>query len=98
MYNDYDNLSFDEQLQLSEEQIRRRHQQRMFMQRNAELLQQELELEAELLEENPEFAQVIHQLNLLETQAGQQGVKDVIQGDSSPKSRNMWGGFFPGLK
>ncbi|MBD6621153.1 hypothetical protein FNW02_37015 [Komarekiella sp. 'clone 1'] len=98
MYNDDDDLSFEEQLQLTESQIRRRHQQRIFMRRNAELLQQELELEAELLEENPELNQVIHELNTLEIQTGQQGLKDAIQGESSPKHRNVWDSFFPGLK
>ncbi|WGV29213.1 hypothetical protein [Halotia branconii] len=96
MYNDYDGLSFNQHLQLTEEQIRRRHQQRMFMRRNAELLQQELEIEAELLEENPELAQVIHELNTLEIQAGQQGLRGAVQGKSSPKSRSLWSGFFPG--
>ncbi|WP_277883415.1 hypothetical protein [Nostoc flagelliforme] len=43
------------------------------MRRNTQLLQQELELEAELLKENPELAQVIHSLNMQEIQSNQQG-------------------------
>jgi hypothetical protein len=50
MYNESDDLSFEEQLHLTEEEIIRRHNQQMFWRRNAQLLQQELELEAELLE------------------------------------------------
>ena len=56
MYNDeYDNLSFEEQLCLTESLIRQRHNQQMFLRRNAQLLQQELSFEAELLEDNPEL-------------------------------------------
>ncbi|BBD62796.1 hypothetical protein NIES2109_56460 (plasmid) [Nostoc sp. HK-01] len=61
----HDGLNFEDELLLSEEQIRRRHNQRRFLRRNAQLLQQELELEDELLESNPELAQMIHDLNVL---------------------------------
>ncbi|WP_041566661.1 hypothetical protein [Nostoc punctiforme] len=37
MYNQYDDLSFSEQLHLTEEEIRRRHNQQMFLRRNAQL-------------------------------------------------------------
>ncbi|MBW4430049.1 MAG: hypothetical protein KME50_38350 [Nostoc desertorum CM1-VF14] len=95
MYNDeYDNLSFEEQLHLTEEQIRRRHNQQMFLRRNAQLLQQELELEAELLEENPELAQAVHAFNMHEILVQQQGS---IQGDSTSKGQSVWSKFFPGL-
>ncbi|MEA5606225.1 hypothetical protein [Nostoc sp. UHCC 0252] len=97
MYSDYDDLNFEERLQLTESEIRRRHQQRMFLRRNAQLLQQELELEAELLEENPELAQVIHSLNMQEIQSQQQGLFGVMQGDSNPKGQSVWNKFFPGL-
>jgi hypothetical protein len=76
MYNEYDNLSFEEQLHLTESLIRRRHNQQMFLRRNAQLLQQELELEAELLEENPELAQTIHSLNMQEIQSNQRGLQN----------------------
>ncbi|YAF99439.1 MAG: hypothetical protein AB3A66_30290 (plasmid) [Nodularia sp. CChRGM 3473] len=97
MYNEYDGLNFDERLQISEEQIRRRHSRQRFLRRNTELLQQELEFEDELLEENPELAQIIHEVNSLEIQAEQQGFRNVIQGESAPKSQNIWSKFFPGL-
>lgn len=71
--------------------------QQIFWRRNAQLLQQELELEAELLEENPELGEAIHHLNLQDILAQQQGLKGVMQGDSTPKSQNIWSKFFPGL-
>ena len=98
MYNDeYENLSFEEQLHLTEEEMRRRHNQQMFLRRNAQLLQQELSFEAELLEDNPELAQTIHSLNMQEIQAQQQGSFGVMQGDSTPKEQSVWSKFFPGL-
>ncbi|ACC84897.1 hypothetical protein [Nostoc punctiforme] len=98
MYNsEYDDLSFEEQLQLSESLMIRRHNQRMFLRRNAQLLQQELELEAELLEGNPELAQAVHAFNLQEIQAQQQGSFGVMQGDSTPKKQSVWSKIFPGL-
>ncbi|AUB35571.1 hypothetical protein COO91_01461 [Nostoc flagelliforme CCNUN1] len=97
MYNQYDDLSFSEQLHLTEEEIRRRHNQQMFLRRNAQLLQQELELEAELLEDNPELAQAVHAFNLQEIQAQQQGSSGVMQGDSTRKEQSVWSRFFPGL-
>lgn len=97
MYNEYDELSFDEQLHLSESLIIRRHNQQMFLRRNAQLLQQELSLEAELVEENPELAQAINHLNLQEIQAQKQGLFGFIQGESTPKVQSVWSKFFPGL-
>ena len=98
MYNDeYENLSFEEQLHLTEEEMRRRHNQQMFLRRNTQLLQQELSFEAELLEDNPELAQTIHSLNMQEIQAQQQGSFGVMQGDSTPKEQSVWSKFFPGL-
>lgn len=97
MYNQYDDLSFSEQLQLTESDIRRRHNQQMFLRRNAQLLQQELELEAELLEGNPELAQAVHAFNLQEIQAQQQGSFGFMQGDLTPKEQSVWSRFFPGL-
>ncbi|MBN3877962.1 MULTISPECIES: hypothetical protein [unclassified Nostoc] len=98
MYNDeYDNLSFEEQLHLTESLIRQRHNQQMFLRRNAQLLQQELELEAELLMDNPELAQVINSLNMQEFQAHQQGFKGVLKGELTPKSQSIWAKFFPGF-
>lgn len=97
MYNEYDNLSFEEQLHLTESLIRKRHNQQMFLRRNAQLLQQELSFEAELLEENPELAQTIHSFNIQEIQSQQQGLSGVIQGDSTPKVQSVWNKFFPGL-
>jgi len=98
MYNEYENLSLDEQLHLSESLIIRRHNQQMYLRRNAQLLQQELSLEAELVEDNPELAQAIHSLNLQEIQAQKQGLKGVMQGDSTPKSQSIWSKLFPGLR
>ncbi|MEH2460265.1 hypothetical protein [Nostoc sp.] len=97
MYNEYDGLSFEEQLQLSESQIIRRHRQQMLLRRNAQMLQQELEFEDELLADNPELAQAIHSLNMQEIQAQQQGLFGVMQGDSIPKGQSVWSKFFPGL-
>ncbi|MBG1259892.1 hypothetical protein [Nostoc commune] len=84
MYNEYDNLSFEEQLHLTEEEMRRRHDQQMFLRRNAQLLQQELSFEAGLLEENPELAQVIHSLNMQEIQSNQRGLQNVLGSEESP--------------
>lgn len=97
MYNEYDNLSFEEQLHLTESQIIQRHNQQMFLRRNAQLLQQELSFEAELLEENPELTQTIHSFNMQDIQAQQQGLFGVLQGDSTPKEQSIWSKFFPGL-
>lgn len=97
MYNQYDDLSFSEQLQLTESEVRRRHNQQMFLRRNAQLLQQELELEDELLAENPELAQAVHAFNMREIFAQEQGLKSVMQGDSTPKGQSVWSRIFPGL-
>ncbi|MHC0067525.1 hypothetical protein ACWATR_32270 [Nostoc sp. UIC 10890] len=98
MYSDYDNFNFEERLQLTESEIRRRHQQRMFLHRNAQLLQQELELEAELLEENPELAQAVHAFNMQEIQSNQRGVQNVLGSqESASKEQSVWSKFFPGL-
>ncbi|MEA5606207.1 hypothetical protein [Nostoc sp. UHCC 0252] len=99
MYNDeYDNFSFEEQLYLTEEQIRRRHNQQMFLRRNAQLLQQELSFEAELLEENPELAQTIHSFNMQEIQSNQQGLQNILGSEeSASKEQSVWSKFFPGL-
>lgn len=93
----YDDLNFEDELQLSKSQIRRRHNARRFLRRNAELLQQELELEDELLESNPELSQMIHDLNVLETQAHHQGFGSVTQGESTSQKQNIWSKLFPGL-
>jgi hypothetical protein len=99
MYNDeYDNLSFEEQLHLTEEKMRRRHNQQMFLRRNAQLLQQELSFEAELLEDNPELAQVIHSFNMQENQSNEQGLQNVLGSqESASKEQSLWSKFFPGL-
>ncbi|MCC5619734.1 hypothetical protein LC605_32900 [Nostoc sp. CHAB 5836] len=99
MYNsEYDNLSFEEQLHVTESLIRQRHNQQMFLRRNAQLLQQELELEAELLEENPELAQIIHSLNMREIQSNQRGVQNVLSVEElTPKEQSVWSKFLPGL-
>ena len=99
MYNDeYDDLSFEEQLHLNESLIRQRHNQQMFLRRNAQLLQQELELEAELLAENPELAQTIHSLNIREIQSNQRGLQNVFGSEeSTSKKQSIWSKFFPGL-
>lgn len=99
MYNDeYDNLSFEEQLHLTESLIRRRHNQQMFLRRNAQLLQQELSFEAELLEDNPELAQTIHSFNMQEIQSNQRGLRNVLGSEeSASKEQSVWNKFFPGL-
>jgi ParB-like chromosome segregation protein Spo0J len=98
MYNEYDGLSFEEQLHLTEEEIIRRHNQQMFLHRNAQLLQQELSLEAELLEENPELAQTIHALNMREIQSNQRGLENVLGSEESgSKEQSVWSKFLPGL-
>ncbi|QLE45075.1 hypothetical protein FD723_32470 (plasmid) [Nostoc sp. C052] len=98
MFNEYEDLSFEEQLQLSESLIIRRYNQQMFLRRNARLLQQELELEAELLEENPELAQTIYTLNMQEIQSNQRGVQNVLGSqESASKEQSVWSKFFPGL-
>ncbi|AUB44693.1 hypothetical protein COO91_10933 (plasmid) [Nostoc flagelliforme CCNUN1] len=98
MYNEYDNLSFEEQLHLTEEEMRRRHNQQMFLRRNAQLLQQELEIEAKLLEENPEFARTIHSLNMQEIQSNQRGLQNILGSEKlGAKEQNVWSKFFPGL-
>ncbi|AVH68119.1 hypothetical protein [Nostoc sp. 'Peltigera membranacea cyanobiont' N6] len=98
MYNEYDNLSFEEQLHLTESQIIQRHNQQIFLRRNAQILQQELELEAELLEENPELSQTIHSFNMQEIQSNQQGLENVLGSEGShSKEQSVWSKFFPGL-
>ncbi|MBD2512733.1 hypothetical protein H6G91_37060 [Nostoc muscorum FACHB-395] len=99
MYNDeYDNLSFEEQLHLTEEEMRRRHNQQMFLRRNAQLLQQELSFEAELLEDNPELAQTIHSFNMEEIQSNQRGLQSVLGAEGlGTKEQSVWSKFFPGL-
>ncbi|MCF2152085.1 hypothetical protein IQ276_037955 [Desmonostoc muscorum LEGE 12446] len=98
MYNEYDDLSFEEQLHLTESLIRQRHNQQMFLRRNAQLLHQELELEAELLEDNPELAQVIHSLNMQEIQSNQRGLENVLcSEDSASKEQSFLSSFLPGL-
>lgn len=98
MYNEYDDLSLEEQLQLSESLIIRRHNQQMFLRRNAQLLQQELEFEDELLAENPELAQAVHSLNMQEIQSNQRGVQNVLGSQESvSKEQSIWSKFFPGL-
>ncbi|MEH1829600.1 MAG: hypothetical protein V7L22_30400 [Nostoc sp.] len=98
MYSDYDELSFEEQLHLTEEQIRRRHNQQMFLRRHARLLQQELSFEAELLEDNPELAQTIHSFNMQEIQSNQRGLHGVLGAEGlGTKEQSVWSKFFPGL-
>ncbi|MCC5640276.1 hypothetical protein LC593_31475 [Nostoc sp. CHAB 5844] len=95
MYND--DLSFEEELQMLEEQVRRRHNHRRFLRRNAQLLQQELDLEDELISENPELTQMVHDLNTLLTQGFHQGFGSVEEGDNNTRKENVWNNFFPGL-
>ncbi|MCW5318810.1 hypothetical protein GTQ43_35710 [Nostoc sp. KVJ3] len=99
MYNsEYDDLSFEEQLYLTESLIRQRHNQQMLLRRNAQLLQQELSFEAELLEDNPELAQVIHSFNMQEIQSNQRRLENVLSSEESPsKEQSVWSKFFPGL-
>ncbi|MBD2527038.1 hypothetical protein [Nostoc sp. FACHB-133] len=98
MYNEYDNLSFEEQLHLTESLVRQRHNQQMFLRRNAQLLREELELEAELLEDSPELAQVIHSFNMQEIQSNQQGLENVLGAEGlGTKKQSVWSKFFPGL-
>ncbi|MEH2151719.1 hypothetical protein [Nostoc sp.] len=98
MYNEYDDLSFEEQLHLTESMIRQRHNQQMFLRRNAQLFHQELDLEAELLAENPELAQTIHALNMQEIQSNQQGLQNVLGSEElASEEQSVWSKFFPGL-
>ncbi|MCC5633798.1 hypothetical protein LC613_40995 [Nostoc sphaeroides CHAB 2801] len=98
MYNEYDNLSFEEQLHLTESLVRQRHNQQMFLRRNAQLLQQELSFEAELLEDNPELAQTIHSFNMQEIQSNQRGLENVLDSEElASKEQSIWSKFFPGL-
>jgi hypothetical protein len=61
-------------------------------------LQQKLSLEAEMLEENPEFAQIIHSLNMQEIQSNQRGVQNVLgSGGLGTKKQSAWSKLFPGL-
>ncbi len=70
----------------------------MFLRRNAQLLQQELSFEAELLEDNPELAQTIHALNMQEIQSNQQGLENVLSSqESTSKEQSIWSKFFLGL-
>ncbi|MCW5319255.1 hypothetical protein GTQ43_38415 [Nostoc sp. KVJ3] len=70
----------------------------MFLRRNAQLLQQELSFEAELLEDNPELAQTIHALNMREIQSNQPGPQNVLcLEDSASKEQSVWSYFLPGL-
>jgi len=93
----YDDLNFEEELLLTEEQIRRQHNQRRFLRRNAQLLQQELDLEDELISENPELAQMVHDINTLETQAHRQGFSSVFEVAHQGRKGSVWRRLFPGL-
>jgi hypothetical protein len=62
------------------------------------VLQQEFSLEAELLSENPELAQIIHSLNMQEIQSNQRGLQSVLGSEESgTKEQSIWSKFFPGL-
>lgn len=69
----------------------------MLLRRNAQLLRHLLDLEDELLADNPELAQAVHAFNSQEIQAQQQGSSGVMQGDSTSKEQSVWSRFFPGL-
>ena len=57
-----------------------------------------MELEAELLEDNPELAQTIHSLNMQEIQSNQRGLQNVLGAEElGAKEQNVWSKFFPGL-
>jgi hypothetical protein len=56
----------------------------------------QMSLEAELLEENPEFAQIIHSLNMQEIQSNQRGVQNVLgSGRLVTKKQSAWSKLFP---
>ncbi|MBD2518132.1 hypothetical protein H6G93_24770 [Nostoc sp. FACHB-973] len=93
----YDDLNFEEELLLTEEQIRRRHKKRRFLCRNAQLLQQELDLEDQLISENPKLAQMVHDINTLETQAHRQGLSSVFEVADEGRKGFVWRRLFPGL-
>ncbi|MCC5666982.1 hypothetical protein LC653_24595 [Nostoc sp. CHAB 5784] len=53
-----------------------------------------MELEAELLEENPELAQTIHALNMREIQSNQRGLENVLGSEeSASKEQSIWSFF-----
>lgn len=77
--------------------IRRQHAQRRFLKTQAQMLRQELELEDELLNENPEIAGFIHQLNSAELAAHQQGIQSQYSNLQQERRTRFLSRLFPGI-
>lgn len=77
--------------------IRRQHAKRRFLRTQAHLLQEELELEDELLNENPEMAGLIHQINSAEIAAHQQGIQSQYSSLQRERRTRFLGRLFPGI-
>jgi hypothetical protein len=79
--------------------IRRQHSRRRYQRSQVELLQQELELEDELLTQNPEMAGFIYQLNSAESARQQQGFSEEMQPDLKSQRRSRFmSRLFPGIE
>lgn len=91
MYSD-----FSDRLDQQEAYIRHYHNQQRQLRTHAELLQQELDLEDQILAENPEMADSIHQLNTAEISAQQQGMQQSFKFTGNT-GRGLIGRIFPGI-
>jgi hypothetical protein len=82
-----------------EAHIRRQHALFRYQRSQAQLLNQELDLEEQLLNEYPEMAGFIHQLNTAETSRKQRGFSDEMQPDLKATRRTKFiNRLFPGIE
>lgn len=94
---------FMEGLNMSDDEldalIRRQHAERRYQQTQGQLLRQELDIEEQLLNEHPEMAGFIYQINTAETLRQQQGFSDEMQPDLKIERRTRFVNWlFPGIE
>lgn len=77
--------------------IRQQHAQRRFLKTQARLLEQELFLEDELLEQYPEMAGFIYQLNNAETAAHHKGIAAQYADIQQNRRTRFVNRLFPGI-
>jgi hypothetical protein len=77
--------------------IRRQHAHKRFLRTQAQMLRQELDLEDELLEQYPEMAGFIHQLNTAEIAAQQKGVEAQYSELQQGRITRFINRLFPGI-
>lgn len=90
----YDEMGYS--LDDIESHIRRRALNQSIARRYAQMVEDELQLEQELLEQYPELASAVHALNMQEIAVRQQGVASAI-GNEQGRSHRKGIKLFPGL-